>query len=151
VVPSLEALTDEKLVFPRLEATDVAGVLAELAQRVAASGVVRDAGELQRRLQEREALGSTAIGRGIAIPHCKLDEISQAVVAVGLSPGGIDFQAGDGQPVRVLFVVASPARSPAVHLQCLALISRWARSDDHLERLLALDDAGAIVALLREP
>ena len=150
-MPSLEALTDKKLVFPRLEATDAAGVLAELAQRVTASGVVRDAGELQHRLQEREALGSTAIGRGIAIPHCKLEALARAVVAVGLSAQGVDFQAGDGQPVRIFFVVASPARSPAEHLQCLALISKWARVDHHLERLLEATDADSILALLREP
>jgi mannitol/fructose-specific phosphotransferase system IIA component (Ntr-type) len=150
-VPSLEALTDRQLVFPRLEATDAGSVLGELATNMAAAGVVTEAAQLRRRLEEREALGSTAIGRGIAIPHCKLETLAHAVVAVGLSVHGIDFQAGDGQPVRIFFVVASPARSPAEHLQCLALISKWARVDHHLERLLAAGNADSILALLREP
>jgi mannitol/fructose-specific phosphotransferase system IIA component (Ntr-type) len=150
-VPSLEALTDKKLVFPRLEAGNAAAVLGELATRMTAAGVVADAELLRTRLEEREALGSTAIGRGIAIPHCKLDTLARAVVAVGLSDSGIDFHAGDGELVHVFFVVASPARSPAEHLQCLALISKWARVDSHLERLVTLDDADAILALLREP
>jgi PTS system nitrogen regulatory IIA component len=149
-VPTLEALTDPRLIFPDLRASEGRAVLHELAARLADAGVVRDAGELDDKLWEREQLGSTAIGRGIAIPHCKLDGLQRVVVAVGLAPQGVDFGAPDGQPVKVFFVVASPSRSPAEHLQCLAAISRWAKGRASLEPLVAQRDPEQVAELLRE-
>jgi PTS system nitrogen regulatory IIA component len=125
-------------------------VLREIAGRLATAGVVGDAEALLQRLWEREQLGSTAIGRGIAIPHCKLDGLEHVALAVGLAPGGVDFGAADGQPVRLFFVVVSPSRSPAEHLQSLAAISRWVKADGRVERLLGLRDPGEVLDLLRE-
>jgi nitrogen PTS system EIIA component len=150
VPTTLETLTDPHLIFPGLAATDAAGVLREIAGRLATAGVVADAEALFQRLWEREQLGSTAIGRGIAIPHCKLDGLEHVVLAVGLAPGGVDFGAADGQPVRLFFVVVSPSRSPAEHLQSLAAISRWVKADGRVERLLGLRDPGEVLELLRE-
>jgi nitrogen PTS system EIIA component len=149
-MPTLEALTDPQLIFPRLAATNADGVLRELADKLSAAGVVAEPQALLARLRERELLGSTAIGNGIAIPHCKLDGLARVVVAVGMTPDGVAFGAPDGQPVRLFFVVASPSRSPAEHLQSLAAISRWIKSAGRVERLLELQDPGAIVKLLRE-
>ena len=147
---TLEALTDPHLIFPGLAATDATGVLHEIAGRLAEAGVVADPEALFQRLWEREQLGSTAIGRSIAIPHCKLDGLEHVVLAVGLAPGGVDFGAADAQPVRLFFVVVSPSRSPAEHLQSLAAISRWVKSDGRVERLLGLRDPGEVLDLLRE-
>jgi mannitol/fructose-specific phosphotransferase system IIA component (Ntr-type) len=149
-LPTLETLTDSHLIFPALQATDVRGVLLELAAGLAGAGVVDDPSELFARLWEREQLGSTAIGNGIAIPHCKLEGLDRVAVAVGLAPGGVDFGAADGQPVRLFFLVASPTRAPAEHLQSLAAISRWVKGERRVERLLALRDPGAILDVLRE-
>ncbi len=127
-VPTLETLTDPHLIFPGLAAATPRECCASWrpARR---AGVVGDAEALFQRLWEREQLGSTAIGRGIAIPHCKLDGLERVVlVAVGLAPAGVDFGAADEQPVRLFFVVVSPSRSPAEHLQSLAAISRWVKS-----------------------
>jgi nitrogen PTS system EIIA component len=148
-LPTLETLTDPQLIFPGLQAGDPAGVLRELAERLAAAGAVATAGPLFERLWEREQLGSTAIGRGIAIPHCKLDGLPRVLVAVGLAPLGVDFGAADGQPVRLFFVVVSPSRSPAEHLQSLAAISRWVKSDGRVERLLQAERPSEVVELLR--
>jgi len=150
VPTTLEALTAPQLIFPGLAAADAAGVLREIAGRMAETGVVADAEALFQRLWEREQLGSTAIGRGIAIPHCKLDGLAHVVLAVGLAPAGVDFGAADAQPVRLFFVVVSPSRSPAEHLQSLAAISRWVKTDGRVERLLGLTDPGEILDLLRE-
>jgi PTS system nitrogen regulatory IIA component len=148
-VPSLESLTSRELVFPDLQATDGAAVLRELAEKVAGSGVAAGAEPLFQRLWEREQLGSTAIGQGVAIPHCKLDGLPRVLVAIGTSRRGVDFGATDGQPVRLFFLVASPSRSPAEHLQSLAAISKWVKAPGHVERLLGLHEAGAIVAAIR--
>jgi len=150
VPTTIEALTDPHLIFPGLLAADAAGVLREIAGRVATAGVVADAEVLYQRLWEREQLGSTAIGRGIAIPHCKLDGLAHVVLAVALAPAGVEFGAADGQPVRLFFVVVSPSRSPAEHLQSLAAISRWVKADGRVERLLGLSDPGEVLDLLRE-
>jgi len=149
-LPTLETLTDSHLIFPALEARDARGILLELAAGLAGAGVVDDPSDLFARLLEREELGSTAIGHGIAIPHCKLDGLERVAVAVGLAPGGVDFGAADGQPVRVFFLVASPTRSPGEHLQSLAAISRWVKGGGRVERLLALRDTAAILELFRE-
>ncbi|MFL6258432.1 MAG: PTS sugar transporter subunit IIA [Thermoanaerobaculia bacterium] len=145
----LGALARPGLIFPDLCATDSQGVLRSLAGRVAAQGLVGDGEDLFQKLWEREQLGSTGIGQGVAIPHCKLKGLARGVVAVGLVPEGVDFGAVDGQPVKVFFLVVSPAGSPAEHLQILAAISRWIRADDHAGRLLALRDPAAVYDLLR--
>jgi mannitol/fructose-specific phosphotransferase system IIA component (Ntr-type) len=125
-------------------------VLRALADRIGTSGRVGNADELYRKLWEREELGSTGVGSGIAIPHCKLNGLRQGVVAVGLAPGGVDFGAADGAPVRVFFLVVSPSTAAAEHLQVLAAISRWIKADRHVERLLELREPEAIAQLLRE-
>jgi PTS system nitrogen regulatory IIA component len=145
----LGALTRPDLIFPDLPSTDPAGVLRDLAARIAKSGQVRDGDELFQRIWEREQLGSTGIGQGVAIPHCKLKGLRHGVVAVGLVPAGVDFGAVDGQPVKVFFLVISPADAPAEHLQILAALSRWIKADQHAGRLLALHDPAQVYDLLR--
>jgi mannitol/fructose-specific phosphotransferase system IIA component (Ntr-type) len=146
----LGSLTRPELIFLGLSAADRTAVLRILAEKVAAEGLVSDAGELVRKLAEREQLGSTGIGSGIAIPHCKLPGLSRGVVAIGMVPGGVDFGAADGQPVRLLFLVLSPSASPAEHLQVLATISRWIKGNmaGTADRILELGDPAAVIQLL---
>jgi fructose-specific phosphotransferase system IIA component len=146
----LGSLTRPELIFLDLPAADRQAVLHELATRVAARGLVGDAEELYKKLWEREQLGSTGVGAGVAIPHCKLQGLSQGIVAVGVVSGGVDFAAVDGRPVELFFLVVSPSASPAEHLQVLAAISRWVKANSHVLRLLALADRNAIYDLLQE-
>lgn len=140
----LGSLIRPDLMFPDLPATDRAEVLRAFAGRLAASGLVDDADALFDRLREREQLGSTAIGGGIAIPHCKVDRLKSGVVSLGRVLQGVDFGAADGQPVRLFFLVISPSQSPAEHLQILAAISRWFKGGGRVEALLEQPDAEAI-------
>jgi mannitol/fructose-specific phosphotransferase system IIA component (Ntr-type) len=149
----LGSLTRPELILSDLTATDptpVDTILRAFADRIAQAGVVKDAGELFRRLREREQLSSTGIGSGIAIPHCKMPVLKQAVVAVGLAPQGIDFGAPDGQPVRLFFLVVSPEASPAEHLRVLASISRWVKTGHNAERLLESRDPQEVQRFLEE-
>jgi len=125
-------------------------VLHALAERIAGRGAVANAVDLYQKLLEREQLGSTGIGAGIAIPHCKLPGLKSGVVAIGMVPQGVDFGAVDGQPVKVFFLVVSPSDSPAEHLQVLAAISRWVKADRHAEKILALRDGDAAYDFLQE-
>jgi mannitol/fructose-specific phosphotransferase system IIA component (Ntr-type) len=126
-------------------------VLGEMARRLAAAGAVRDAGELTRRLIERERLGCTGLGAGVAIPHCKSRDVSDIVLAVGLAPQGVDFHAPDGQPVRLIFLILSPADQPAAHLQTLARISRLLRTPGTSEQLRRAATREEILEALRAP
>lgn len=144
----LDGLTRPDLVFPRLEATDAREVIAILAREMAAAGVAVEAGELERRLLEREELGSTGIGSGVAIPHCKLPRLDDPVLAVGITRRGIDYGAVDDKPVRIFFVLISPEGTPAEHLRVLADISRWVRSDSNVAAILEQRDRERIYELL---
>lgn len=141
---------DERLVFPHLAATTAGEALAEMARGLERAGVVGSASDLARRLVEREAMGSTGLGGGLAIPHCKVRDLRDVVVAIGISRSGIEFHSADGEPVTVLFVVLSPSESPALHLQALARISRLIRMPGVAESLRRADDATAVAAIWRD-
>jgi nitrogen PTS system EIIA component len=143
-------LVDERRIFPNLSGATLEEALAEMAAGLARAGVVADGAELARLLVERERMGSTGLGGGLAIPHCKLRGIDDVILAVGVSRGGIDFGAADGLPVRLLFLVLSPADAPALHLQALARISRVIRLPGVAGSLVEAATAGEIAATLRE-
>jgi mannitol/fructose-specific phosphotransferase system IIA component (Ntr-type) len=146
----LASLTEPGLIFPSLRSTDVPSLLRLLASRIVEQAPLDDSTALYEKLWEREQLGTTAIGSGVAIPHCKTDGLDRVFLAIGLLDEGIDFGAMDGQPVRVVFCIVSPAQSPAAHLQCLAAISKWVKGERHVEQLLDSRDPVAIFDLLRE-
>lgn len=144
----LDTLTEPELIFPEIDASDREEVLRVLSDRLEERRVIRSADELYARLLEREQLGSTGVGAGVAIPHCKLKDLSQVVLAIGITDRGVDFGAIDTRPVRLFFLVVSPTDAPAVHLQVLAAISRWLKEDSHASRVLELRDRQAIYQLL---
>lgn len=141
---------EERLVFPRLAATTVEDALAEMAASLERAGVVGKAEDLARRLVEREAMGSTGLGNGLAIPHCKVRDLADVVVSIGISREGIDFHAADGNPVTLVFLVLSPADAPALHLQALARISRLIRMPGVAESLRHAGDPADVAALWRD-
>jgi nitrogen PTS system EIIA component len=149
VLPHLASLIRPELIFPELAAADRSQVLHAFADRIAGLGLAT-AEELFGRLWEREQLGSTGIGSGIAIPHCKLPRLARGIVAIGTVPGGVDFGAVDGKPVCLFFLVVSPSESPAEHLQVLAAISRWIKAGDHAASVLELREPQAIYDFLRQ-
>ncbi len=102
------------------------GVLSQLLDILIESKKVssKEKDELLKVLLEREALGSTAIGNGIAIPHVKSPLVKDLVAALGISKDGVDFDALDGEKVYILFLLISPADAAGPHLKALARISR---------------------------
>jgi PTS system nitrogen regulatory IIA component len=141
--------TRPELVFLQLPGRDGAAVLGQLSEALAAAGAVEDADGVLQRLLEREALCSTGIGSGIAIPHCKLRRLKQPVLALATTETPIDFKALDGGPVQLFFLLISPEDSPAEHLQILAGISKWIKTDPEVVgRMCRATTAGQIFALL---
>ncbi len=118
-----------------LNASDKAGVIREFAELLESAGKVRAADELYRILLDREALGSTGIGDGVAIPHGKLRGLSEMIVALGISSRGVDFQSLDNKPVHIFFLLVTPSDNPGVHLKILSRISRILKNPDLREGL----------------
>ena len=111
-------------VLPELTAVTKRAVLEELVGVLAKEGKVKDAKITVDVLMERENLGSTGIGQGIAIPHAKTDQAGQVTAAFGLSRRGVQFDALDGDPVNIFFLLVAPPDAAALHLKALARISR---------------------------
>jgi nitrogen PTS system EIIA component len=107
-----------------------------------------DPAHVLERILEREALGSTGFGRGVAIPHARIDGLTRPVVAFLRLEQPVDFDAADGMPVDCVFGLLSPDQAGAVHLQALAAISRLTRDDRMRARLAAAPDADALYAVL---
>lgn len=109
-------------------------------------GLDRD--HVLERIEEREALGSTGFGRGVAIPHARIEGLSRPVAVFFRLDQPVDFAAADGMPVDCVFGLLSPAQAGATHLQALAAISRLMRDERMHERLVSAPDAEAIYGLL---
>lgn len=105
--------------------------------------------EFYRVLSEREALQSTGIGDGVAIPHGALEHLNRQLAAVLVCPDGVPFDAIDGRPVRILFAVVGPKRATGEHLKTLARISRLLRDPGFREKLLSTGDRQEAYALIR--
>jgi mannitol/fructose-specific phosphotransferase system IIA component (Ntr-type) len=146
----LQGLAETPYVFTGLRGPGLEDALAEMARRLAAAGAIRDVQDLTRRLVERERLGCTSLGGGVAIPHCKSGEVDDVVLAIGLAPEGIDFHATDGAPVTVIFLILSPVDHPALHLQALARISRLLRRPGVAEGLRRATTREEILEVLKE-
>jgi mannitol/fructose-specific phosphotransferase system IIA component (Ntr-type) len=123
-------------------------LLAELVDTVAGNGADRD--EMLRAVREREAVLSTGIGFGVAIPHGKSAAIGELRMAAGLSPEPIEFDALDGQPVRLFFLLVGPESAAGAHIKALSRISRLVRQDSVRERLTGAATPEDFLAALRE-
>lgn len=109
---------------------------------------------IARVLGEREALASTGVGDGVAIPHGRLPGLDHFVAALAIQRGGVPFDAIDGRPASIFFAVVGPERASGEHLKCLARIGRVLRDDSVRMRLLEAEqpaDALAIVAAAEGP
>ncbi len=142
-------LTPE-MVVPELKAQSKPEVLKELAARLSGAHPEIPADELTAVLAERERLGSTAIGDGIAIPHGKLPSVSKILGAFGRHARGVDFESLDGNPTHLFFMLVAPEDSTSLHLKALARVSRLFRDGSFREKLMVAADAGEIFRLIKE-
>lgn len=138
------------MVLPDLKGSSKDQVLKELAQGLAAKYPDIRLEDLIAVLSERERLGSTAIGDGIAIPHGKLRGVNKIIGAFGRHPGGVDFESLDGNPTQIFFVLVAPEDSASLHLKALARVSRLLKDDAFRARLIAAADAAEIYRLIKE-
>ncbi|MDR2767629.1 MAG: PTS sugar transporter subunit IIA [Treponema sp.] len=123
--------------------------LTVLAENLAAASQVKNKSELVEEILRREELMSTAIGRGIAIPHVRLASVTDLVVSVGISKAGIaDFQSLDDEPVRLIFMIAAAYNQHAYYLQTLSFFSARLKNRELRAALLEADRAADVYKLL---
>jgi PTS system nitrogen regulatory IIA component len=140
----------EDLVFPDLAASDKAGVLGELCAGLARAHSSLTPSQLTETLLEREKLGSTGIGEGVAIPHGKLSGVPGLLAAFGRKRAGVDFAAIDGKPTFLFFVLFAPDNSAGLHLKALARISRLFKQPQFRQAILSAEGAPGIFRLISE-
>lgn len=145
----LDILVTEAIV-PEMRAMAKADALQELATTLATLHPEIDGARLVQVLLEREALGSTAIGEGIAIPHGKLPGVTNVVAAFGRSPNGLDFDSLDGNPTRLFFLLVAPEDSAGIHLKALARVSRLLKDKSFRDRLVAGGTREQLFAVIKE-
>jgi len=144
-----EILTPES-VLAELSGQNKPQILRELATCLATGRRELNLDELTAVLSERERLGSTAIGDGIAIPHGKIRGVKQIVGTFGRKLKGVDFDSLDGNPTHLFFLLVAPEDSASLHLKALARVSRLFRDNAFREHLLAAPDAAEIYRLILE-
>jgi nitrogen PTS system EIIA component len=134
-------------VFASLPASNKKQALQELAARASALTKL-DQREIFDALQQRESLGSTGFGRGVAIPHVRLRNLTHTICLFARLESAVDFDALDGELVDLVFLLLSPEHASGDHLKTLARISRLVREPDTIERLRSAPDSDAIHAIL---
>jgi nitrogen PTS system EIIA component len=134
-------------VIPELAAKDKPAILRELAGPLARHMPV-PADRIYAMLAEREEIGTTGIGEGVAIPHGKLAGVPRLTASFGVARGGVDFQAIDGKPTQLFFALIAPENSAGLHLKALARISRLFKSPAFRESILKAEGAEAIYNLI---
>ena len=131
-----------------LKAKNKKEALLELSQLLGVSDAVDDPKVIELALLGREKLGSTGIGKGVAIPHAKTDFAKKLTIAFGRCNKGIDFESLDSQEVRLFFVFASPLSDSSVYLKILARISRLIRDENFRNKLLNAADPQEILNII---
>ena len=139
-------------IIPELKATTKDGVIREMVEGLKAAGYIKgsDSEDIVKAILKRELLGSTGIGRGVAIPHTKHSSVDRLIGTVAISPQGVGFESLDGEPVHVFVLLISPQDRPGDHLRALENVSRSLRDDGFVRSLRHTSGRDAIWNLLDE-
>ena len=148
-MPLIEHL-NESTIRLHLTGSTKEEILAELVNVLVESECIAHGPPLLQSLIEREALGSTGIGYGVAIPHGRCQEVSQPAVVLGRTDKEVEFGSIDGQPARLFFLIVAPESGDNEHLHLLAAIARLMKDAATRESLLKLESPREIVELIAQ-
>lgn len=144
-----ELLTPERIKIP-LVSTSKDEILGELVEVIGQSTSSRNLDEILRAVREREEVLSTGIGSGVAIPHGKSPAIAELALVAGVQPEGIDFEALDGRPVSLFFLLVGPDAAAGQHVKALSRISRLLRRDAFRIRLMEATSSTEFYSIIAE-
>ncbi len=133
-----------EVIIPELKSTDKYEAIGELIELFSSDPRVEDIEDVRKNVFDREQIMSTGIGKGFAVPHGKSDSIKEIITAFGRSSQGIDFEALDGQPVNLVFLIVGRNDLISAHIKLLSRISRMMNKDDFRNRLLNASNAEEI-------
>ncbi len=143
-------LLSELCVIDELKAKTKKEVLYELSEILLEEKPSLDSAAVVEVLLDREKLGSTGIGEGIAIPHGKMASLERLIVSFGRSTRGVDFEALDGKPAYLFFLLMAPENSAGQHLKALAKISRMLKDETFRQGLMKAESKTDLYTLIRE-
>ncbi|MDF1561610.1 MAG: PTS sugar transporter subunit IIA [Deltaproteobacteria bacterium] len=144
----LADLLDRGALLPDLQAGAKDAVLRQIVAALAEKHADLDGEAALQSLLEREQLGSTGVGEGVAIPHAKID-VPEVLAALARCPEGVDFEAVDGERVKLFFVLLTPRGEPALHLKALARVSRILGGAELRAELLGCETGEALHQAVR--
>ncbi len=133
-----------------LESVNKKDAMAELIDLLQKDGKITDSAQALEVLMEREALGTTGIGQGIAIPHAKIDSLGDVCAALGISKKGINFDSLDGEPVYIVFMFLAPSSSSGKHLKLLAKASQLLKDKYFREPLKEMTSVDEIINTIKQ-
>jgi PTS system nitrogen regulatory IIA component len=133
-----------------MESKNKKDAIKELVEVLVKSGKVKDKKKMIQTLMEREDLGSTGIGQGIAIPHGKSDTVSDLAAAFGVSADGVSFDSLDGEPVNIFFLLVAPEGAAGAHLKALARISSLLKDKYFRKSLLSAQSPEEVIKIIQE-
>ena len=140
----------ENQIFLNFEAEDKDLAIEKFIASLQKTGAIKEPEVLKDAIFEREKLGTTGVGGGIAMPHARSSAIKDLTVAFFRSENGIDFKSIDGKPVNIIFVLLAPVSSGGPYLKLLAKISRLLRSDEFRNALLEAKTPAQIMEIIQE-
>ncbi len=132
----LSNIISDKTILLGIKARNKADALKEMVNFLEKNKLINRADEVIEKLEQRESLGTTALGEGLALPHCKVKWVNNPIVLVGLARQGVPFDAPDGCPVNIFFLLITSLEDPSLNLQILALIAQLIKKSPELKEKL---------------
>ncbi|MFP4056033.1 MAG: PTS sugar transporter subunit IIA [Candidatus Brocadiia bacterium] len=146
----LSDLLDESAIKVGLESEDKEEVFAEMIELLVRAGRLADRDAALGAILAREEMATTGIGNGVAVPHGKDPSVQRLTAALGISKTGIEYDAADGAPVYVVFLVLAEANNPGPHVQCLGEIARLLQVPGFYDRLCRAETPQEALAAIRD-
>ena len=144
----IKSFMSESLINVDLKATSKVGIIEELSSLFEKSDKITDLEGFRKALLEREAISSTALESGIAVPHCKSSTVKEISIAFGLHKTGVEYDSMDGEPSQLFFMIAAPDGTADAHVECLAELTKYLLDDNFRDELLQVKSAKEVLALL---
>jgi len=140
----------KEMIFTGAKAEDKADALQVMLDQATGQGVIEQdrKAALLGKLMDREKMGSTGVGGGVAIPHASGENIERMMIAIGQFPDGVEFGAIDANPVKLIFMIIGPERDPRAHLRLLAALVRTIKNRDLLKSLMKASSPTEIYDLI---
>jgi mannitol/fructose-specific phosphotransferase system IIA component (Ntr-type) len=146
----ITALLNPERINLNVQATQKVDALREVASLLAHHHALGNFDVFFREILEREKVSNTALGHDVAIPHARTDQCNEILMAVGRSANGIEFEAKDGQPVRLIFLIGTPKHMVTDYLRVVGNLARLLRHDDLRRRLIEAADPSTFIQIIEQ-